>query len=138
MTPTCELPRAHLGTERLPEGPACACGARGEPAEHHDPGCDRTREPFVGHQTWALVGASLGLLLGYRCGREDDPRSVLSCLASLLADAESRLPEAVADARERGYSWAEVGSRLAISASAARHRYAEYVSWRVELLAAEG
>ena len=138
MTLTNGLPRVRLGTERLPEGPACACRARGEPTEWHEPGCDRTWEPFVDHQTWALVGASLRLLLGYRCGAEDDPRSVLSCLASLLADARSRLPEAVADARGRGCSWAEVASRLAISPSAARRRYGEYVSWRRELVAMEG
>ena len=42
------------------------------------------------HQSWLLIGASsLRLLLGYRCGREDDPSSGLSYLASLLAEAQS-------------------------------------------------
>jgi hypothetical protein len=126
-------PKVRFGTEKLPGNPRCSCGADGEPAERHEPGCDRTWEPFVDHQTWALVGAATGLLSGYRGGAEDDPEGLLSCLASLSAETQSRLPEAVADARGQGCSWAEVGSRLAISASAARRRYREYVSWRAEL-----
>jgi hypothetical protein len=62
---------------------------------------------------------------------------VLSCLASLIAEAQSRLPDAVADARDRDYTWAEIATRLAATTSAARRRYGDYSRWRAVVAAEE-
>ncbi|MHB1555177.1 MAG: hypothetical protein ACYCSX_17970 [Acidimicrobiales bacterium] len=62
-----------------------------------------------------------------------DAGAALSALASLIAEAQSRLPDAVADAREQDYTWAEIAARLASAASTARRRYGHYSSWRADL-----
>ena len=85
-----------------------------------------------------LVGAALRCLVGSRGGTPGDPRAELSCLASLVAEAQSCLPDTVADALEQGCSWAEVASRLAVAKSTARRRYDDYVTWRAFLPFGEG
>jgi len=54
----------------------------------------------------------------------------LHVLASLIAQAEALLPDAVADARERDFHWSEIAADLGISATAARHRYGDYARAR--------
>jgi hypothetical protein len=51
----------------------------------------------------------------------------LHLLASLIAQAQALIPDAVADAREHGFWWTEIGNELGISADAARHRYTDHV-----------
>ena len=51
----------------------------------------------------------------------------LHLLASLAAQAQALIPDAVADAREHGFEWTEIGDELGISANAARHRYTDHV-----------
>ena len=126
-------PKVRLGTETLPPGPVCACAAAHAVPEGHEPGCDRALHPYVGFDTWALVKAAVKHLSGSRDGPVGDARAELSCLASLVAEAQSQLPEAVSDAREQGDSWAQVASRLAVAASTARRRYADYDGWRAGL-----
>jgi hypothetical protein len=58
---------------------------------------------------------------------------VLSFLASLIAEAQARLPDAVADARDRDYTWPEIAGRLAVGASTVRRRYGGYTRWRAGL-----
>jgi hypothetical protein len=76
-----------------------------------------------------IDNAVLGLIL-VRGGDPRDPGATISVLVSLIAEAEDRLPDAVADARDRGYRWWRVAERLATSVSIARHRYADYARWR--------
>ena len=124
-------PEVRLGA--LPPCPACACGAaRGVP-EGHEPGCDRALHPYVGFDTWAIVKAAVRYLSGQRDGPPGDARAELSCLASLVAEAQSQLPEAVSYAREQGDTWAEVASRLAVAPSTARRRYGGHDCWRAGL-----
>jgi hypothetical protein len=52
---------------------------------------------------------------------------------SLAAEAQGQLPEAISYARGQGDSWAEVASRLAVTASTARRRYGGYACWRAGL-----
>ena len=59
-----------------------------------------------------------------------DPGPSVSVLVSLVAEADSQLAEAVADAAEAGYSWDQIASRLATSEASARRRYAGYRRWR--------
>ncbi len=55
----------------------------------------------------------------------------LHVLASLIAQAQALLPDAVAEAREHGFYWSEIASELGTTTSAARHRYIAAVrAWR--------
>ena len=47
----------------------------------------------------------------------------LHALASLLAQAQSALPEAVAQARDQDLTWAEIGQLFGVSAATAARRY---------------
>lgn len=62
-----------------------------------------------------------------------DAGAIVSVLVSLIAEADAMLADAVADARDQGYTWDEVALRLATTASAARHRWGSYVRWRRSL-----
>lgn len=62
-----------------------------------------------------------------RGGNPHDPGAVISTLVSLIADADDRLPDAVACAHARGQTWNRVAERLGATISAARHRFAGYV-----------
>jgi hypothetical protein len=48
---------------------------------------------------------------------------LLHALASLLAQAHALLPKAVADARDQGLTWTEIGQLLGLSADTAARRY---------------
>jgi hypothetical protein len=50
----------------------------------------------------------------------------LHVLASVIAQADALISDAVADARQRGFWWSEIGRELGITATAARHRYADH------------
>jgi hypothetical protein len=47
----------------------------------------------------------------------------LHALASLIAQAERLLPDAVHDARDQEFSWAEIGQLLNLSPATAARRY---------------
>ena len=127
------LPRGWLGTEHLPEEPECSCGMGYVPVELHDRGCDRARAPFLDYDTLGLVDGAVKSLVCSRGSSLGDAGATLSCLASLIAEAQSGLPDAVAEARCHGYTWGEMASRLATTAGTARRRYGSYAHWRASL-----
>lgn len=45
-------------------------------------------------------------------------------LASLIAEAQQRLPQAVADSRDQLYSWAQIADLLGVTRASAWQRYA--------------
>ena len=53
-----------------------------------------------------------------------DAGATLHLLTSLMAEAEARLPRAVADARDQEYSWAEIADLLGVTRASAWQRYA--------------
>lgn len=57
-----------------------------------------------------------------------DAGATLHLLASLTAQAERRLPRAVADARDQDYSWAEIGDLLGVTRASAWQRYARHTA----------
>jgi transposase-like protein len=67
-----------------------------------------------------------------------DPGPTISVLVSLVYEAESRLDDAVADARDHGYSWDQIADRLGTSVTTARRRYVWWTHHRHELLAPAG
>jgi hypothetical protein len=44
-------------------------------------------------------------------------------LATLIAHAQALLPTTVAEARDQGYSWAQIGDRLGVTARTAARRF---------------
>jgi hypothetical protein len=87
----------------------------------------------VDEETLVLVEEAVESLVSFRGGGRGDAGAALSALASLIAEAQSRLPDRVADARGQHYTWAEIAVRLATAASTACRRYGEYTRWRTGL-----
>jgi hypothetical protein len=124
------LPPGWLGDEAFPVDPECSCGLSVAPFEFHRPGCDRTGHPYIDGETLTLVEAAVESLVCLRGSGLGDAGAALSALASLIAEAQTRLPDAVADARDHDDTWAEIATRLAVTASTAQRRYGHYARWR--------
>jgi len=65
--------------------------------------------------------------------RADAPRRRRSCdlvLVSIAAQSEDLLFDAVADARDQGYTWREIAARLACSVRTAHRRFSGYAHQR--------
>ena len=99
----------------------------------HDWWPDHTLIPFTDAACDAILDHALSCLVMARGGKLRDPGATISTLASFAAEADARLIEAVADAREYGYTWDHIAQRLGSTISAARHRYADYARWRREV-----
>ena len=90
-----------------------------------EPRRDHYIEPATGEDSRAVVDAaieSLGALRGLQW--LGDAGATLHLLASLLAEARSRLPRAVADARDQEYSWGQVAELLGVTRASAWQHYA--------------
>ncbi len=94
------------GDEPLPVDPPCSCGLTGSPFEYHRLDCDRSSHPYIDEEACALVEEAVASLVVMRGGERGDAGAVLAALASLIAEAQIRLPGIVADAREQDYTWA--------------------------------
>lgn len=93
--------------------------------------------PYTDADSETLVDELIDTLTIFRCPMGlGDAGATVSVLASVEAEITVRLLDAVADAREQGYTWNDIAMRLATTASAARHRYAAHVRTRHELLSA--
>jgi hypothetical protein len=57
-----------------------------------------------------------------------DAGATLHLLASLLAQAQHRLPRAVADARDQEYSWAQIADLLGVTRASAWQRYSRHLA----------
>lgn len=107
------------------------------PWDMTDPRRDRSVIPYTDADTEALLDELVDTLIIFRCPMGlGDAAATVSVLASLEAEIAFRLPDAVADARDQGYTWDQIAMRLATTASAARHRYVAYARSRRELLRA--
>lgn len=107
------------------------------PWDMADPRRDRSAIPYTDADTEALIDELIDTLVIFRCPMGlGDTGPTISALASLEAEIALRLPDAVADARDQGYTWQEIAARLATTASAARQRHAAYTRSRRELLRA--
>lgn len=80
-----------------------------------------------------LIDDAIGSLVLSRGGVPGDDGAALSCLVSLISETESRLVDAVADAKDQDYTWDEIADRLATSTATARRRYAGNTRWRKSL-----
>jgi hypothetical protein len=90
-----------------------------------EPRRDHYLPPTIGEDSEVVLDAaidSLGKLRGL--GVNGDAATTLHLLASLIAEAQQRLPRAVADARDEDCSWAEIADLLGVTRASAWQRYA--------------
>jgi predicted component of type VI protein secretion system len=67
-------------------------------------------------------------------GCHADPGAVLDALASLALKITATVPDVVADAREQGYTWAQIAALLGGTKRAVKRRYARNAKdWRPPL-----
>jgi hypothetical protein len=122
----------HLHQHAPITGPAPTCYDESfDRWEQHDPRRDRTAIPYTDRDTHALIDQAAYLLTIFRAPMSfGDAGAAVSVLVSLAVEAEDRLHDAVADARDQGYTWDEIADRLNTSATTARRRYRAYTNWR--------
>lgn len=97
----------------------------GHPRTMTEPRRDHYLPPTIGDDSQRVLDIaieSLGKLRGY--GLNSDAATTLHLLASLIAEAQQRLPTAVADARDQTCSWAEIADLLGVTRASAWQRYA--------------
>jgi hypothetical protein len=111
--------------------PTCDAEGLAHPWEGSDPRRDRTAIPYTDDETSALIDEAVYTLTTLRAPMSSgDAGAAVSVLVSLAVEAEGRLPDAVADARDQGYTWDEIADRLNTSVTTARRRYTAYTNWR--------
>jgi hypothetical protein len=89
-----------------------------------EPRRDHYIEPATVEDSEAVLDAaieSLGTIRGLEW--VGDAGATLQLLASLLAEARSRLPRAVADAKDQDYPWGQVAELLGVTRASAWQRY---------------
>jgi hypothetical protein len=97
------------------------------PWEFSDPRRDDAMSPYTDDDTATLINDAVTSLVLMRAPmRLGDAGPTISVLVSLAVEAERLLCDGVADARDQGYTWTEIASRLAINPTTARRRYAAY------------
>jgi len=80
--------------------------------------------PATGDDAEAVLGEALVTLGTQRQLWPGDAGVTLHLLISFTAQAERRLPQAVADARDQGCSWAEIADLLGVTRASAWQRFA--------------
>jgi len=80
--------------------------------------------PATGDDAEGALAEALGGLATRRGLWLDDPGVWLHLLKSLQAQVEHRIPQAVADARDQDYSWAEIADLLGVTRASAWQRFA--------------
>jgi hypothetical protein len=101
-----------------------------------EPRRDHYVPPATGDDTRAVIDAaveSLGSLRGLDW--EGDAVATLHLVASLVAEARSRVPRAVADARYQRCSWAQVADLLGVTRASAWQHYASRAATGTRALA---
>ena len=87
--------------------------------------------PIIDDESEAVVVVAVNDLILLRSPMwGGDAGALLHALASLVAQINDWLPEAVADARDQEYTWAEIAGLLGTRTSATQRRYAHYARTR--------
>jgi len=118
---------------REPRAPAIPAGTELAP-ELSDPRRDGAMVPHVGLDTAAVVDEAVTMLVLWRAPMLlGDAGPAISVLVSTAAQSEDLLFDAVADARDQGYTWREIAARLACSVRTAHRRFSGYAHQRGNL-----
>jgi hypothetical protein len=103
----------------------------GDPWAFNDPHRNQTAIPCTDDDTATLIREAVVTLTIFRAPMGlGDAGATVSTLVSLAAEADGQLWDAVADARDQGYTWDQIADRLATSVTTARRRFAAYTKWR--------
>ena len=125
--------RGGRAARREPRATAIPAGTELSP-ELSDPRRDGAMVPHVGLDTAAIVDEAVTALVLLRAPMLlGDSGPAISVLASIAAQSEDLLFDAVADARDQGYTWREIADRLACSKRTARRRFSGYAHQRGNL-----
>lgn len=90
-----------------------------------EPHRDHYLPPTVGEDSELVLDAAIESLGNVRgMGYNGDAATTLHLLSSLIAQAQQRLPRAVADARDQDCSWAEIADLLGVTRASAWQRFA--------------
>jgi len=97
-----------------------------------DPRRSHPSVPLVDEDSEAAVGLAVADLVTMRSPMwSGDAGAVLHALASLAAEIERWMPDAVADAHSRAYSWSEIAALIGVAPATARRRFDAHVrTWR--------
>ena len=89
------------------------------PGELSAPATDADSQAVLAEAVEALAKRRTDYWLG-------DSAVTLHALASLIAQADNLLPDAVADARDQGLTWPEIAQLLGTSQATAARRYRKH------------
>jgi hypothetical protein len=96
-----------------------------------DPRRNQTAIPYTDDDSRTLIADAATTLTIFRAPMAlGDAAATVSVLVSLAVEATDQLHDAVADARDQGYTWDQIADRLATSVTTARRRYSAYAAWR--------
>ena len=89
-------------------------------------------DPLVDDESDAVVAFAVNDIVLLRSPMwSGDAGAVLHALASLAAQINAWMPDAVAGARSQDYSWSEIARFIGVKPATARRRFAEHVAnWR--------
>lgn len=100
-------------------------------AQMRDPRRAHPGQPLIDTDSEGVVEAAISALILERSPMNEGHAGLrLHVLASLIAQAQALVPDAVADARERDFYWSEIAAELGTTESACRHRYGDYARTR--------
>jgi hypothetical protein len=90
-----------------------------------DPRRDHWFPPTIGADSDHVLDVAIASLAKLRgLAWHGDAGTTLHLLASLIDQAQARLPRAVDDTRDQGCSWAEIADLLGVTRASAWQRYA--------------
>jgi hypothetical protein len=89
-------------------------------------------DPFTDDDSEAVLAFAANDLVLLRSPMwSGDAGALLHALASLSAEVDAWLPDAIADAHSRGYAWSEIARLLGVKPATARRRFGDHVrTWR--------
>jgi hypothetical protein len=98
-----------------------------ERCEMHDPRANRALQPYNDADSAEVLEEAVNTLVLLRAPMWlGDAALSTSVLVTLAGEAEGRLRDAVAVARDQGYSWEEIARSLGTGVSTARRRYGDH------------
>lgn len=93
----------------------------------HDPRANRALRPYNDVDSAEVFGEAVSALVLLRAPMWlDDAAVTTSVLVTLAGEAEGRLRDAVAAARDQDHSWEEIAHSLGTSVLIARRRYGDH------------
>ena len=94
-----------------------------------EPRRDHYLAPATGEDTERVLEEAIATLATLRnLPWLGDAGATLHLLTSLIEQAERRLPQAVADARDQDYSWAKIADLLGVTRASAWQHYSRHTN----------